>query len=100
MLIFDIDKGCLVLTLLILVSLAKAIFTSENLFSVSEKEDISQLHVLWLKCNGFTYYFSEEQVLKIYIASVYVNFQRHIGISHIDLSLVRKFVHFQKLKLY
>lgn len=58
-LIYDIDKGCVIVTLLIPASLANAVFIGKELFSDSEKADFLQMNILWLKCNGFTYDFSD-----------------------------------------
>ncbi len=56
--IVSIGEGSVAVTLLIPASVADAIFISDDIFTASEKETLLQSEVLWLKCNGYTYYFS------------------------------------------
>ncbi len=59
--IVDIKDGCVVVTFLIPTSVADAIFTPNTVFTSQQEDKLQAASVLWLKCNGHTFDFREEE---------------------------------------
>ena len=60
--IVDIEDGCGIVTFIIPVSVADAIFTSADKVFTSQQEDALQAaSVLWLKCRGHTIFVKTEK---------------------------------------
>ncbi len=55
----DIEDGCVVVTFLIPASVADAIFTPDTVFTSQQADELRESSVLWLKCNGHTFDFTE-----------------------------------------
>ena len=57
--IYDVKKGCVLVTLLIPTATAGAIFYSEKEFTTEEIKEFQALSILWLECNGTIIKFKE-----------------------------------------
>ena len=57
--IVDIEEGCVIVTFLIPASVADALFTPDTVFTPQQEEELRAASVLWLKCNGYTFYFGK-----------------------------------------
>ena len=88
--ILTIDRGSIIVTLLIPASIADTIFVSDDIFTVSEKEDLLELNVLWLKCNGYAYYFSNERDTDSGKLALQVTSCTTLFISAMKIHFVRK----------
>ena len=63
--ILGIDKGCVEVKLLIPASLADHVFTGDDIFTASKKQEFEKLEILWLKCNDHTYYFKNKNASQV-----------------------------------
>ena len=57
--IVDIEEGCVIVTFLIPASVADALFAPDTVFTPQQEEELRAASVLWLKCNGYTFYFGK-----------------------------------------
>lgn len=57
--IVDIEEGCVIVTFLIPISVADALFKPEKVFTPRQEEGLRATSVLWLKCNGHTFPFGK-----------------------------------------
>ena len=57
--LLSIEEGCVVITLLIPAPVADVIFSSNKIFTTEERKQFQGLSILWLKCSGREYDFSE-----------------------------------------
>ena len=59
--IVDIEDGCVIVTFHIPAPIADAIFTPNTVFTSQQEDNFQALSILWLKCNGFTFYFGKRK---------------------------------------
>ena len=62
--IIDIEDGCVVVTFSIPASVADAIFTSNTVLLPHQEDELRNASVRWLKCNGYTFHFGKEELIK------------------------------------
>ena len=59
--IIDIKDGCIIVTFLISPKVAKLLFNEHTSLTEEQVEEFQAMSALWLKCNGYTFYFKKDK---------------------------------------
>ena len=63
--LLNVKEGCVLVTMLMPASIADLIFTSDKKFTKEKVKEFQALSIMWLKCNGHTFDFTEDQRYKV-----------------------------------
>ena len=64
--IIDIKDGCIIVTFLISPNVAKILFNEHTSLTEEQVEEFRALSALWLKCNGYSFYFKRDDEEKTF----------------------------------
>ena len=64
--IIDIKDGCVIVTFLISPNVAKILFNEHTSLTEEQVEAFQALSALWLKCNGYSFYFQRDDEEKTF----------------------------------
>ena len=67
--IIDVKEGCIIVTFHIPTSVANALFTANTVFTKQQQDELRAISLLWLKCNGYTYFRKESFQVEIHTKS-------------------------------